>query len=193
MPINGKVIIAPHSARSSLKKYNGFYYNHITWYRILQFLGVGKHYSPDWVVGRIYIPNGGYYPPHQPHRWFKLYRLIRTTTTSLYFKPIICVRDNLTARGEQMCVIHCNFRFRDGGASRNPIGEKIILKNQPQIPDGYSLHKIRDYYYKRLDNETDRQFANRQKCIIIKKKKNTIKLNKYGSNTISIDDLLKLK
>jgi len=190
MPINGKIVIAPYSTSSSLKKYNGFYYNHITWRSILHFLGVGKYYSPQyWVVGGIYNPNGSstYY------RWKKFYSLIKMTKTSLYFKPIICVRDNLIANGEKMCGIHRNFRFSDGGASRNPIGEKIIMKNQPQIPDGYSLHKIRDYYYKRLDNETDRQFANRQKCIIIKKKKNTIKLNKYGSNTISIDDLLKLK
>ena len=55
------------------------------------------------------------------------------------------------------------------------------------------MGRMRDYYYKRLGDETDRQFANRQKCIIRKKKKNTIKLNKYGSNTISIGDRLKLK
>ena len=173
----------------SFLRYDGYYYTDLLWDNILQFLGIGKYYSPNWVVGRIYIPNGVF---HQ-HSWKKFYRLSKMTKTSLYFKSIICVRDNLTADGEKICGIHCNFRFSDGGTNRNPIGEKIIMKNQPQIPDGYSLHKMRDYYYKRLSNETDRQFANRQKCIIRKKKKNTIKLNKYGSNTISIGDRLKLK
>ena len=88
MPINGKIVIAPYSTSSSLKKYNGFYYNHITWYRILQFLGVGKHYSPDWGVGGIYIQ------PKKKQKlsmcgWGTFYRLIRMTKTSLYFKPII--------------------------------------------------------------------------------------------------------
>ena len=173
----------------SFIRYGGYYYTNLIWDNILQFLGIGKYYSPNWVVGGIYIPNGIF---HQ-HSWKKFYRLSRMTKTSLYFNPIICVRDNLTTDGEKICGIHSNFRFRDGGANRNPIGEKIIMKNQPQIPDGYSLHKIRDYYYKRLNDETDRQFANRQKCIIRKKKQNTIKLNKYGSNTISIGDRLKLK
>lgn len=182
--------MSKYQQQISFLRYDGYYYTDLLWDNILQFLGIGKYYSPKhWVVGRIYIPNGVF---HQ-NRWTKLYRLSKMTKTSLYFKPIICVRDNLIEDGEKICGIHCNFRFRDGDANRNPIGEKIIMKNQPQIPDGYSLHKMRDYYYKRLGNETDRQFANRQKCIIRKKKKNIIKLCKYGNNTISFDGLLKLK
>ena len=157
----------------------------------MQFLGVGKHYSPDWVVGRIYIPKEKV--PYNDWRWKKFYRLIRMTKTSLYFKPIMCVRDNLIADGEKIWRMHCNYCFHDGGASRNPIGEKIIMKNQPQIQDGFSLYKMRVYYYKRLINETDKQFTNRQKDIMRKKKKNTIKLFKYGGISISVDDVLKLK
>jgi hypothetical protein len=174
----------------SFLRYGGYYYTALLWDNILQFLGIGKYYSPDWVVGRIYIPN---FFLATDWRWKKLYRLIRMTKTSLYFKPIMCVRDNLIADGEKMCGIHRNFRFRDGDANRNPIGEKIIMKNQPQIPDGYSLYKMRVYYYKRLDGETDKQFTNRQKGIIRKKKKHIIKLSKYGGRSISIDNLLKLK
>ena len=191
MPINGKVVIAPGSASSSLKKYNGFYYNHISWYRILQFLGVGKHYSPDWVVGRIYIPTEKV--PYNDWRWKKFYRLIRMTKTSLYFKPIMCVRDNLIADGEKIWRMSPNYCFHDGCVSRNPIGEKIIMKNQPQIQDGYSLYKMRVYYYKRFLNEKDKRFANRQKDIMRKKKKHSIKLDYGGYSIISVNDVLKLK
>jgi len=65
---------------------------------------------------------------------------------------------------------HRNYRFVEDNDNRNPIGKKIILKNKPQIPEGYGLYEERNYYYRRYKNETDRSFKSRAKNNFFHKK-----------------------
>ncbi len=110
----------------------------------------------------------------------------------LVFAPILCVHEKDVKNGMDLLGVHCNYRFSDEINNRNPISEKIILKNTPQIPEGYGLYEERNYYYRRMNDETDRQFKSRTKNNFFRKKKpkfgNNIKL---GSTTFG--DILKLK
>jgi hypothetical protein len=108
----------------------------------------------------------------------------------LSFAPILCVHDDDVENGEKILGVHCNYRFGDGNASRNPIGEKINLKTQ--IPEGYGLYEERNYYYRRMTDETDRVFKSRAKNNHYRKKKPkcgvlTIKL----SSKTTLGDVLK--
>ena len=44
-----------NTAEHSIMRYGGLYHTELVWDKILQYLGIGE-YKPDWIVGRIYIP-----------------------------------------------------------------------------------------------------------------------------------------
>ena len=188
----------------SLIRYGGFYYNYIVWDRILQFLGIGKY--DHWKIDKIYVrsdlkfgpstkkflsstPNRGQRLIRQNFIINKFYRLVKKTAKTITFCPILCVHEKDVKNGMDLLQIHCNFRFADKSTSRNPIGKKIILKNS--LPEGYGLYEERNYYYRRTNDETDRQFKSRTKNNFFRKKKpksgNTIKL----FNKITIGGFLK--
>ena len=197
----------------SFARYGGYYYTDILWDRILQFLGIGK-YHEHWKIGKIYVRSDlKFGPSTKIHgtvitaetNWWrgqrlirqnfiinKFYRLKKKTCKMLVFAPILCVHEKDVKNGMDLLGVHCNYRFSDEINNRNPISEKIILKNTPQIPEGYGLYEERNYYYRRMNDETDRQFKSRTKNNFFRKKKpkfgNNIKL---GSTTFG--DILKLK
>ena len=108
----------------------------------------------------------------------------------LVFAPILCVHEKDVKNGMDLLGVHCNYRFSDEINNRNPIGEKIILKNSTQIPEGYGLYEERNYYYRQMNADTDRQFKSRTKNNFFRKKKpksgNNVKLG-----SITFGDVLK--
>jgi hypothetical protein len=196
MPINGTIVVAPSSSRRSLSKFGGFYYNHIVWNVVKQFLGIGDYYKFKWRKGAIYIPVkklGNSITPvssHLPIDWdsnkkIMFHKLIDFTDKKLWFQSVTCIRDDMVENGEKLFGIHTNMRFSDGNElCRNPVGEKINLQNEKCIPKGWSIHYLRNYYYKKCTNETDRQYKNRKKKGIFwnKKNKKLIKIYKYGKS-----------
>ena len=186
----------------SFIRYGGYYYTPLLWENILQFLGIGKYYN-HWKIGKIYVPSDMKFGPSTKvyrmnnitcRQYFNintLYRLIKITAKMLSFAPILCVHDDDVKNGEKIKQIHCNYRFADENTSRNPIGEKINLKMKTQIPVGYSLYEERNYYYRRMNDETDRAFKSRKKNNFVRKKKpkkgNAVKL--YNKTTLR--DVLK--
>ena len=207
-----KLKMSKYQYEISLIRYGGFYYNYIVWDRILQFLGIGKYYD-HWKIGKIYVRSDLKFGPSTKtflsitettyNSWDsgadrlvrqnfiinKFYRLVKKTAKTITFCPILCVHEKDVKNGMELLQIHCNYRFADKSTSRNPIGKKIILKNS--LPEGYGLYEERNYYYKRMINETDRQFKSRTKNNFFSKKKpksgNTIKL----FNKTTIGDILK--
>ena len=186
----------------SMDRYGGFKYNYIVWDRILQLLGVGKHYIPEWCIGRIYIPSDVKFAPStlysdgckQNFTINTFWLLIKKTEKMLTFSPILCVHDDDVENGEKILGIHRNLRFSDKNPSRNPIGEKINLKHAPQIPEGFGLYAERNYYYKRMDDETDRTFKSRTKNNFFRKKKKTsLTFHQYSKKRLNVNALLKLK
>tara|TARA_X000000368_G_scaffold130865_1_gene102822 strand:- start:4656 stop:5303 length:648 start_codon:yes stop_codon:yes gene_type:complete len=196
MPINGTTVFAPRSSQHSLSKFGGFYYNHIVWNVVKQFLGIGDYYQFKWRKGAIYIPVkklGNSITPVSSHSsidWDRnkkimFHKLIDFTDKKLWFQPVACICDDMVENGEKLFGIHENMRFSDGNElCRNPVGEKIKLQNETVIPKGWSLHYLRNYYYKKCTNETDRQYQNRKKKGIFwnKKNKKLIKIYKYGKS-----------
>ena len=196
----------------SFSRHGGFYFNANVWDRILQFLGIGKYYE-HWRIGKIYVRSDIKFGPSTKkflsftietyNSWDsgadrlvrqnfiinKFYRLVKKTEKTMSFSPILCVHEKDVKNGVELLGIHCNYRFADKSTSRNPIGKKIILKTS--LPEGYGLYEERNYYYKRMINETDRQFKSRTKNNFFRKKKpksgNTIKL----FNKTTIGDVLK--
>ena len=197
----------------SFSRHGGFYFTSNVWDSILQFLGIGKYYE-HWRIGKIYVRSDMKFGPSTKihgtaftaeTNWWrgqrlirqnfiinKFYRLKKKTCKMLVFAPILCVHEKDVKNGMDLLGVHCNYRFSDEINNRNPISEKIILKNTPQIPEGYGLYEERNYYYRRMNDETDRQFKSRTKNNFFRKKKpkfgNNIKL---GSTTFG--DILKLK
>ena len=164
----------------SFARYGGFYYNYIVWDRILQLLGIGKHYVPEWRIGRIYVPSDVKFAP--------------STRYSLTDGWILCIHDDDVENGEKILQIHRNYRFADENPSRNPIGEKINLKHIPQIPEGFGLYEERNYYYMRHGDETDRTFKSRTKNNFFRKKKKTsLNFCQYSKTRLNVNSLLKLK
>jgi len=108
------------------------------------------------------------------------YRLIKKTPKSITFRPILCVHEKDVKNGMKLLGIHRHYRFADESTSRNPIGKKIILKNTPQIPEGYGLYEERHYYFKRTHHYTDKQWKNKPKNNFLRKKK-----PESGKKTIS--------
>jgi len=199
----------------SFTRYGGFYYNYIVWDRILQLLGIGKHYVPEWVIGRIYIPSDVKFDPstrcfeanttkvyfnrkdglsRQNFTTNTFWRLIKKTEKMITFSPILCIHEDDVENGEKIVGIHRNIRFSDKNPSRNPIGEKINLKHIPQIPEGFGLYEERNYYYMRHGTETDRTFKSRTKNNFFRKKKK-VSLNfcQYSKKRLNVNSLLKLK
>ena len=185
----------------SIARYGGLYYNYIVWDRILQLLGVGKHYAPEWCIGRIYVQSNVKFAPSTRHSIYEgwrqnfttntFWRLIKKTEKMITFSPILCIHDDDVENGEKILGVHRNYRFADENPSRNPIGEKLNIN--PQIPEGFGLYEERNYYYKR-GNETDRTFKSRTKNNYLhKKKKPCLKLCRYRDPTLDVDALLKLK
>ena len=174
----------------SFFRHGGFYFNPNVWDRILQFLGIGK-YNNHWKIGQIYVSSDmNFGPSTKIHgtaftaatNWWrgqrlirqnfiinKFYRLVKKTEKTMTFSPILCVHEKDVKNGMDLLQIHCNYRFADKSTSRNPIGKKIILKNS--LPEGYGLYEERNYYYRRMNDETDRQFKSRTKNNFIRKKK----------------------
>jgi hypothetical protein len=188
----------------SFARYGGFYYNYIVWDRILQLLGIGKHYVPDWVIGRIYVPSDVKFAPSNRYSltdgWKQnfttntFWRLIKKTEKMITFSPILCIHDYDVENGEKILQIHRNYRFADENPSRNPIGEKINLKHIPQIPEGFGLYEERNYYYMRHGDETDRTFKSRTKNNFFRKKKKTsLTFHQYSKTRLNVNSLLKLK
>ena len=195
----------------SFARYGGFYYNYIVWDRILQFLGVGKYYATDWIVGRIYVPSDmklepstrWWVPPQtpgqpytgmcKPNFTFNIFWCLKKKTEKmLTFQPLLCVHDDDVEIGEKMLRVHHNHRFADKNHIRNPIGEKLNIN--PQIPEGFGLYEVRNYYYKRRDGETDRRFKSRTKNNFFrKKKKASLKFRGGGKMRLNMNALLKLK
>ena len=210
----------------SFFRHGGFYFNPNVWDRILQFLGIGKYYE-HWRIGKIYVRsdmNFGpstkihgdqyvYYEPifeddyscvdqicmvKQNFRINTFYRLIKKSAKSITFCPILCVHEKDVKNGMKLLGIHRHYRFADESTSRNPIGKKIILKNTPQIPEGYGLYEERHYYWKRTHHYTDKQWKNKPKNNFLRKKKpgkNTVSgrsghSGRYGT---TFGDILKLK
>jgi hypothetical protein len=195
----------------SFNLYNGYYYTEILWDRISQFLGIGKYYEP-WKIGKIYVRSDLKFGPsmkicgnsffyEKTTQFMKVrqnfnintfYRLKKKTCKMLVFAPILCVHEKDVKNGMKLLGIHRNYRFAEDNDNRNPIGRKIILKNRPQIPEGYGLYEERNYYYMRIRNETDRQFKSRKENNFFRKKKpksgNNVKLE-----SITFGDVLKLK
>jgi len=180
----------------SFIRYGGYYYTTLLWDSILQFLGIGKYHT-HWKIGKIYVRSDMKFGPstnvyHVQHFTLTtMYRLIKMTKRMLSFAPILCVHDDDVENGEKIFRIHCNYRFADRKSGRNPIGEKINLKMKNQIPEGYGLYEERNYYYQRIDGETDRTFKSRKKNNFVRKKKpkkgNAIKL----FNKTTLWDVLK--
>ena len=162
-----------------MDRYGGFNYNYIVWDRILQLLGVGKHYVPEWRIGRIYIQSNVRFDQSTRYSLTDGWRqnftintfwcLKKKTEKFLTFSPILCIHDDDLENGEKIVGVHCNYRFADENPSRNPIGKKININ--PQIPEGFGLYEERNYYYKRGDDETDRAFKSRTKNNFFRKKK----------------------
>ena len=188
----------------SFARYGGFYYNYIVWDRILQLLGIGKHYVPEWVIGRIYVPSDVKFAPSTRYSltdgWKQnfttntFWRLIKKTEKMITFSPILCIHDDDVENGEKILQIHRNYRFADENPSRNPIGEKINLKHIPQIPEGFGLYEERNYYYMRHGDETDRTFKSRTKNNFFRKKKKTsLTFHQYSKKRLNVNSLLKLK
>jgi hypothetical protein len=188
----------------SFARYGGFYYNYIVWDRILQLLGIGKHYVPEWVIGRIYIQSDVKFAPSTRYSltdgWKQnfttntFWRLIKKTEKMITFSPILCIHDDDVENGEKILQIHRNYRFADENPSRNPIGEKINLKHIPQIPEGFGLYEERNYYYMRHGDETDRTFKSRTKNNFFRKKKKTsLNFCQYSKTRLNVNSLLKLK
>jgi len=190
----------------SIARYGGFYYNYIVWGRILQFLGVGTH-NIKWRIGRIYVQSDVKFDPApETNGWLHRYgwkqnfttntfwRLIKKTEKMITFSPILCIHEDDVENGEKILGIHRNLRFSDKNPSRNPIGEKINLKHAPQIPEGFGLYAERNYYYKRMDDETDRTFKSRTKNNFFRKKKKTsLTFHQYSKKRLNVNALLKLK
>jgi hypothetical protein len=188
----------------SIARYGGLYYNYIVWDRILQLLGVGKHYVPEWRIGRIYVPSDVKFAPSTRYSltdgWKQnfttntFWRLIKKTEKMITFSPILCIHDDDVENGEKILQIHRNYRFADENPSRNPIGEKINLKHIPQIPEGFGLYEERNYYYMRHGDETDRTFKSRTKNNFFRKKKKTsLTFHQYSKKRLNVNLLLKLK
>jgi len=186
----------------SFARYGGFYYNYIVWDRILQLLGIGKHYVPEWVIGRIYVPSDVKFAPSTRYSltdgWKQnfttntFWRLIKKTEKMITFSPILCIHEDDVENGEKILGIHRNLRFSDKNPSRNPIGEKINLKSQ--IPEGFDLYEERNYYYKRHGTETDRTFKSRTKNNFFRKKnKKSLNFCQYSKKRLNVNALLKLK
>ena len=186
----------------SIARYGGFYYNYIVWDRILQLLGVGKHYVPEWRIGRIYVQSNVRFDQSTRYSLTDGWRqnftintfwcLKKKTEKFLTFSPILCIHDDDLENGEKIVGVHCNYRFADENPSRNPIGKKININ--PQIPEGFGLYEERNFYYKRGDDETDRQFKSRTKNNFFRKKKRPcLKFGQYSGPTLNVDALLKLK
>jgi hypothetical protein len=197
----------------SFFRHGGFYFNPNAWDRILQFLGIGKYYE-HWRIGKIYVRSDlkfgpsflihwwdhsdSHYMVKQNFRINTFYRLIKKTAKSITFCPILCVHEKDVKNGMELFGTHCNYRFSDDNANRNPIGKKIILKNTPQIPEGYGLYEERHYYYKRTHHYTDKQWKRRPKNNFLRKKKPEKKTvsgrsghsGRYGT---TFGDILKLK
>lgn len=192
----------------SFFRHGGFYFNLNVWDRILQFLGIGKYYE-HWRIGKIYVRSDMKFGPStkiqgdqyvysepifeddyscvdqicmvkQNFRINTFYRLIKKSAKSITFCPILCVHEKDVKNGMKLLGIHRNYRFADGNSSRNPIGKKIILKNTPQIPEGYGLYEERHYYWKRTHHYTDKQWKNKPKNNFLRKKK-----PESGKNTVS--------
>ena len=188
----------------SIARYGGLYYNYIVWDRILQLLGVGKHYAPEWCIGRIYVQSNVKFAPSTRHSIYEgwrqnfttntFWRLIKKTEKMITFSPILCIHDDDVENGEKILQIHRNYRFADENPSRNPIGEKINLKHIPQIPEGFGLYEERNYYYMRHGGETDRTFKSRTKNNFFRKKKKTsLTFHQYSKKRLNVNSLLKLK
>jgi len=182
-------------------------------YRLLKTKSKNGKYYDHWKIGKIYVRSDLKFGPSTKtflsitettyNSWDsgadrlvrqnfiinKFYRLVKKTAKTITFCPILCVHEKDVKNGMELLQIHCNYRFADKSTSRNPIGKKIILKNS--LPEGYGLYEERNYYYKRMINETDRQFKSRTKNNFFSKKKpksgNTIKL----FNKTTIGDILK--
>ena len=184
----------------SFIRYGGYYYTDILWDRILQFLGIGK-YHDHWKIGKIYVRSDLKFGPStkihgdqyvyedtidshddyayvgsvcmvkQNFRINTFYRLIKKTAKSITFCPILCVHEKDVKNGMKLLGVHRHYRFADDNTNRNPIGKKIILKNTPQIPEGYGLYEERHYYYKRTHHYTDKQWKNKPKNNLLRKKK----------------------
>ena len=176
----------------SLIRHGGFYFNTNVWDRILQFLGIGKYYD-HWKIGEIYVRSDLKFGPSTKtflsftvatynswdSDWRRLvrqnfiinnfYRLVKKTEKTMTFSPILCVHEKDVKNGMELLQIHCNYRFADKSTSRNPIGKKIIFKKS--LPEGYGLYEVRNYNYKRMNDETDRQFKSRTKNNFFRKKK----------------------
>ena len=179
----------------SFSRHGGFYFNSNVWDRILQFLGIGKYYE-HWRIGKIYVRSDMKFGPSTKIHWWDysdghylvkqnfiintFYRLIKKTAKSITFCPILCVHEKDVKNGMKLLGIHCHYRFVDESVSRNPIGKKIILKNRPQIPEGYGLYEERHYFYKRTHHYTDKQWKNKPKNNFLRKKK-----PESGKNTVS--------
>jgi len=195
----------------SFARYGGYYYTDNLWDRILQFLGIGKYYE-HWIIGKIYVRSDLKFGPsmkicgnsffyEKTTQFMKVrqnfnintfYRLKKKTCKMLVFAPILCVHKKDVKNGMKLLGIHRNYRFAEDNDNRNPIGRKIILKNAPQIPEGYGLYEERNYYYRRSEGDTDRTFKSRRKNNFFRKKKPKIGNNvKLGS--ITFGDILKLK
>ena len=212
----------------SFFRHGGFYFNPNVWDRILQFLGIGKYYEhwrigkiyvrsdlkfgpSSKIHGDQYIyedtPNSYDYDyanvdsicmVKQNFRINTFYRLIKKSAKSITFCPILCVHEKDVKNGMKLLGIHRHYRFADESTSRNPIGKKIILKNTPQIPEGYGLYEERHYYWKRTHHYTDKQWKNKPKNNFLRKKKpgkNTVSgrsghSGRYGT---TFGDILKLK
>ena len=196
----------------SFARYGGYYYTDILWDRILQLLGIGKYYD-HWKIGKIYVRSDLKFGPsmnicgnslfyEKTTQFMKVrqnfnintfYRLIKKTEKTITFCPILCVHEKDVKNGMKLLGIHRNYRFAEDNDNRNPIGKKIILKNKPQIPEGYGLYEERNYYYRRYKNETDRSFKSRAKNNFFHKKKPKSGTNvKLGTST-TFGNILKLK
>jgi len=203
----------------SFTRYGGYYYTDILWDRILQFLGIGK-YHDHWKIGKIYVRSDLKFGPSTKihgtaftaaKNWWrgqrliiqnfiinKFYRLVKKTEKTVTFCPILCVHEKDVKNGMKLLGIHRHFRFADESTSRNPIGKKIILKNKPQIPEGYGLYEERHYYFKRTHHYTDKQWKNKPKNNFYRKKKpckNTVsgRSGHRGIYGTTFGDILKLK
>ena len=206
----------------------GYYYTDILWDRILHFLGIGKYHEhwrigkiyvrsdlkfgpSSKIHGDQYIyedtPNSYDYDyanvdsicmVKQNFRINTFYRLIKKSAKSITFCPILCVHEKDVKNGMKLLGIHRHYRFADESTSRNPIGKKIILKNTPQIPEGYGLYEERHYYWKRTHHYTDKQWKNKPKNNLYRKKKpckNTVsgRSGHRGIYGTTFGDILKLK
>ena len=185
----------------SFSRHGGFYFNSNVWDRILQFLGIGKYHEhwkigkiyvrSDLKFGPSTKIHGDQYiyentinsydydyanvdsicTVKQNFRINTFYRLVKKTAKSITFCPILCVHEKDVKNGMKLLGIHRHYRFADDNANRNPIGKKIILKNTPQIPEGYGLYEERHYYFKRTHHYTDKQWKNKPKNNFLRKKK----------------------